>query len=251
MGFLKKLRRVDERKEQYKAYVREGDAFVRSEDLESAIESYTKALEMRMYGDKPDFNIHYKRGCTYETMKEIEKAAEDFKIFLLADDRELKASDLAGAISSFNIGMQQSTAKICVSKQTLEELLKTYDFKDGYSNKKLYDWGWHYKVTKQRLKGNLYEANYRMGVIRLLQGKHKEALEHLENAISSKPKEAEPYFFRGLANVFQSKKGGIFGPSKNARELSRKKALEDFEQVINLNQNRLLTDQAALWKKKL
>lgn len=206
---------------------------------------------MRMYGDKPDFNIHYKRACAYETMKELEKAAEDFKTFLLADDRELQASNLAGAISSFTIGMQQGRAKIGLSKQTLENLLKTYDFQDSYSNKKLYDWGWHYKVTKQILNGNPYEANYRMGVIRLLQGKHKEALEHLENAIRAKPKEADPYFFRGITHTFQSKNSGIFGPNKSARELSRKKALEDFEQAINLNQNKPLTEQAAQWKKKV
>ena len=106
-------------------------------------------------------------------MKEMEKAAEDYKVFLLADDRELKASDLMGAISAFNIGMQQGGAKFCLSKQTLEKLLKTYNFEDDYSNKKLYDWGWPYKAAKKMQKDNVLEANYRMGVIRLLQGKYK------------------------------------------------------------------------------
>ncbi len=250
MGIIKKLRRIDERKEQYKAYVREGNNFVSSGDLESAVESYTKAIEMKMYGGRPDYNVYYKRGCTYEDMKELEKAAEDFKVFLLADDRELKASDLAGAISSFSIGMQQSRAKLCLSRQTLEKLLNTYNFEDGYSNKKLYDWKWTLKIDKHT-QSNVYEANYRTGVIRLLQGKYKEAHEHLEQAISINPKDASPYFFRGITHVFQGKKGGIFGPSRSARELSRKKALEDFEQVINFNQNKLLTDQAAKWKKKV
>ena len=36
---------------------------------------------------------------------------------------------------------------------------------------------------------------------------------------------------------------------EKAKISAAKKALEDFEHVISLNQNRLLTDQAELWKK--
>jgi tetratricopeptide (TPR) repeat protein len=251
VGIINRIRRVDERKEQYKTYVREGNNFVSSGNFESAVASYTKAIEMRIYGDQPDYNMHYKRGCAYEAMKEREKAAEDYKVFLLADDRELKASNLMEAISQFNIGMQQGRAKLCLSSQTLEKLLQTYNFEGDYSNKKLYDWGWPYKITKQTLKGNLYEANYRMGVIRLLQGKYEEAHEHLEQSISVNPQDAGPYFFRGITHVLQSYKGGFFGPSQSNRELSKRKALEDFEQVMDLSQEKLLTDRAAEWKKKV
>lgn len=111
MGILGKIRGSGDKKEQYKAYVKEGQKCEASGNLEGAIESYTKAIEMRIYEDKPDYMLHYKRAYNYQKMKELEKAADDFRIFLLADDRELKASSLAGAISSFSIGMQRGRSK--------------------------------------------------------------------------------------------------------------------------------------------
>jgi len=241
------FRKFDERK-QYKAYVKEGEKCEASGDLKGAIESYTKAIEMRIYKDKPDYMLHYKRACTYEKMRELEKAADDFRVFLSADDRELKASSLAGAISSFTIGWQRATAQSCLTEQTLERLLSTYEFDVGYSNKKLYDWGRKFKEVSKMLKENPKEAAYRMGVVCLLQGKHEEAIQHLDEAIEMNPEDARSYLFRGIAHTLQSHKGGLFGPSRSAKELSKNKAMSDFERVIALRQDDQLIKQAGKWK---
>ena len=105
MGILSKYRDTKAMKKQYKAYVNEGDklsefwkppiklqAFRVPQTLNDAIESYTKAIEMKILEDKPDYMVHYRRACAYEKMGEMEKAADGFRVFLLADDRELAVS---------------------------------------------------------------------------------------------------------------------------------------------------------------
>jgi len=245
MGFFRKS---DERK-QHGAYVKEGEEREVSGDLKGAVESYTKAIEMRIHKDKPDYMLHYKRGCAYEKLKEMEKAADDFRVFLSADDRELKASSLAGAISAFQIGMQRGQAKYRLTEQTFERVLSTYEFDVGYSNKKLYDdWGRKFKEASKMLKENPQEATYRMGVVRLLEGNQKDAIQRLDEAIEMNPEDARSHLFRGIAHALQSRKGGIFGPSRSAKELSKTKAISDFERVIALRQDDRLIEQADKWK---
>jgi len=247
MGFFRKF----EERKQHGAYVKEGEKRESSGDLEGAIESYTKAIEMRIYKDKPDYMVHYKRGCAYEKKGEMDKAADDFKVFLSADDRELKASSLAGAISSFQIGWQRGTAQSRLSKQTFERVLSTYNFDVDYSNKRLYSWGGYFKEASKMLKENPQEATYRMGVIRLLEGNRKEAIQRLDEAIEMNPEDARFYLFRGIAHALQSRKGGIFGPSRSARELSKTKATSDFERAIALRKDDAMVEQAGKWKNSL
>lgn len=248
LGFFKKLFRGDPIQEQYKDYTKEGDAFMYSGDPESAVECYTKAIEMKICGDKVDYNMHYKRGSAFEATGELGKAAEGYKTFLMADDRELKASNVAGAISSFNIGVQQGQAQRCLSKYTLERVLDTYVFEADFSDKKYYSWGDHYKDARKMRDEDPAEATYRMGVVRLLQGKYKDGIQHLDKTIEKSPEDARPYFFRGVAHALQSRKGGMLGPSRTAREQSKTKALRDFEQAVNLTQDDILSEQVAKWK---
>lgn len=224
-----------------------------SGDLEGAIESYTKAIEMKILGDKPDYMIHYKRACAYEKMGKMEKAADDFRVFLLADDREFQVSystaGIGQAFGAFARGMQQGHARFRLTEQTLEKVLGAYDFDVGYSNKKFYDWGSKFKEARKMVKENPQEAAYRMGVIRLLQGKHKEAIKRLDEAIEMNPEDARPYLFRGIAHFLQSRKGGLFGPSRSAKELSKTKAISDFERAVALKKDHALIEQAGKWKK--
>jgi len=245
MGFFRKF---DERK-QYQAYVKEGEKCEASGDLKGAIEGYTKAIEMRIYKDKPDYMLHYKRACAYEKMKEMEKAADDFRVFLSADDRSYgQASSLSGAFGAAKIGWQRGTAQSRLSKQTFERVLSTYDFDIDYSNKRLYSWGGYFKDASKMLKENPQEATYRMGVVRLLEGNHEEAVQRLDEAIGMNPEDARSYLFRGIAHALQSSKGGLFGPSRSAKELSKTKAISDFERVIALRQDDRLVEQAGKWK---
>jgi tetratricopeptide (TPR) repeat protein len=247
MGIFKGL---SDRK-QHRAYVKEGEKRDSSRDFGGAIESYTKALEMKIYKDKPDYMVHYKRGCTYEKMGEIEKAVDDFKIFLSADDRQLKASSFAGAVDSFTIGWQRTTAQICLTNYTFEKLLRTYDFDVGYSNERFYDWGHKFKKVRGTLKESPQETTYRMGVAHLLQEKHKEAIQHLDEAIEMNPEDARSYLFRGIAHAFESRKGGLFGPSRSAKELSKSRAISDFDRAIALSKDNALIEQADKWKKNV
>ena len=251
LGFFKKLFSRGPVLDQYNAYVKEGDGFMGSGDPESAVECFTKAIEMKIFGDKVDYNMHYKRGSAFEAAGELGKAAEDYKLFLLADDRELKASNVAGAISSFNIGVQQGTAQRCLSRYTLEVVLSEYVFETDFSDKKFYSWGDHYKDARKMRDKDPAEAAYRMGVVRLLQGNYKDGIQHLDKAIDTSPEDARPYFFRGVAYALKSRKGGMLGPSRTAREQSKTRALGDFEQAVNLTQDDLLSEQAAEWKEEV
>jgi len=251
LGFFKKLFRGDPIKERYKAFVKEGDRFMYSDDPKNAAECYTNAIDMKIYGDEVDYNMHYKRGGAFEAMGELGKAAEDYKAFLMADDRELKASNVTGAISSFNIGMQQEAAKLCLAKHTLDKVLNTYVFEADFSHKKYYSWGNRYKDAQKMRDKDPAEATYQMGVVRLLQGKYKDGIQHLDKAIDMRPEDARPYFFRGVAHALQSRKGGMLGPNRAAREQSKTKALGDFEQAVNLEHEDLLSEQAAKWKEKI
>jgi tetratricopeptide (TPR) repeat protein len=223
--------------------------------LNGAIESYTKAIEMKILVDKPDYMVHYKRACAYEKMEEMDKAADDFRVFLLADDRELSVSYSIGgvgqALSAFSRGIQQATARIRLTEQTLKKVFSAYDFDVSYSKKKLYSWGDKFKEARKMLKENPQEAAYRMGVILLLQENYKDAIQRLDEAVQIKPEDARSHFFRGIAHALQSRKGGLFGPSRSARELSETKAISDFERAIALTQDHALIEQANKWKKNV
>jgi tetratricopeptide (TPR) repeat protein len=262
VGILKKYSDSKAVKKQYKAYVDEGDKLSDSwkrvpsaTDLNGAIESYTKAIEMQILEDKPDYMVHYKRACAYEKMGEMDKAADDFRVFLLADDRELAVSYSIGgfgqALSAFSKGIQQGTARYRLTEQTLKKVLSAYDFDVGYSNKKLYNWGSKFKEARKMLKENPQEASYRMGVILLLQEKYKEAIQRLDEAVQRNPEDARSHFFRGIAHNFQSRKGGLFGPSRSARELGKTNALSDFQRAAALTQDHALIEQANRWKRNV
>jgi tetratricopeptide (TPR) repeat protein len=261
---FKKYRDTKALKKQYKAYVDEGDklsgvwktsSIPSVANFNGAIESYTKAIEMKILVDKPDYMVHYKRACAYEKMGEMEKAADDFRVFLLADDRELSVSySIAGfgqALSAFSRGMQQGTARIRLTEQTLKKVLSAYDFDVGYSNKKLYNWGNKLGEARKMLKENPQEAAYRMGVILLLQENYKEAIQRLDEAVQINPEDARSHFFRGIAHDLQSRKGGLFGPSRSAKDLSKTKAISDFERAIVLTKDHALVEQANKWKKNV
>jgi len=265
MGFFRKLKETREQQKQHEAYVKQHDAYVKEGekcealgDLKGAVESYTKAIEMRIYKDKTDLMLHYKRACVYEKMKEMEKAADDFRVFLTAKDGELKVSapeifgeGFAAGWRSQEISNMRGTAKSCLAEQAFERVLSTYDFDIGYSDEKLYKWDGKFKEASKMLKENPQEAAYRMGVVRLLEGNQKDAIQRLDKAIEMNPEDARFYLFRGIAHALQSRKGGIFGPSRSAKELSKTKAMSDFEQAIALRKDDAVVEQAGKWKNSL
>lgn len=251
-----------DRKMAYSAYVKEGEKCEASGDLEGAIEYYTKAIDKQkefyrkmMYEDKPDYMLHYKRACTYQKMKEMEKAADDFKVFLLADDRrtELDTTWWKFLVKATRLALivgQRQKAKSCLTQQTFKKILSTYDFDiDRYSNKKLYDWGPAMigdtpEEASKMLKERPQEVAYRMGVKRLLQGKQKKAIQHLNEAIEMNPEDARSYLFRGVAHALQSHKGRRL--RRSAREFSKTKASSDIERAKVLSKGNALIEQACI-----
>lgn len=240
-----------------RARVKEAEKCEASGVLEGAIEPYTAAIEFaRACAFEPDCRLYYKRGCTYQKMGEIEKAADDFKVFLLADDRHAELDTnpwgfLKGATKGARIGLQRTKAQRCVTQQTFKKILSTYDFGVGYSNKKLYDWkhaiiGDTPEESRKMQKEKPQEAAYRMGVKHLLQGKCKKAIQYLDEAIEMNPEDARSYLYRGIARALQSHKGGYFGPSSSARELSKTKALSDIERAKALSKGDALIEQACM-----
>ena len=86
-----------------------------------------------------------------------------------------------------------------------------------------------------------------MGVIRLLQGKHKEAIKCLNKAIELNPEDAGSYFFRGIAYVLQNRKDRPF--VSNPKDFT--KAIIDFEKTMQFKKDPALMEQADKWKKNV
>ena len=68
--------------------------------------------------------------------------------------------------------------------------------------------------------------------------------------IEMSPEDARPHLFRGVVHALQSRKGGLLGPSRAARECNKTEALRDLEWAVDLTQDDLLSEQAARWKEK-
>jgi len=100
-------------------YLKEGQKCEESQDYEGAIDNYTKG-----FATAPStYLLHYIRGCVYQKMGELEKAAEDFRAFLLEDSRVSKLGTTPlgfayGAIQSAKIGTQRSTAQRTLAQVT-------------------------------------------------------------------------------------------------------------------------------------
>jgi tetratricopeptide (TPR) repeat protein len=234
-------------------YFEKGQECETSEDFEGALENYTKAIEI----SSGYHWMHYMRGCIYQKMGEMEKASDDFRVFLLADDRQAKLGNspwgfLRGAIEGVQIALQQAKIEATLSTGTLKRILRTLNpFDVDYSNKKLYNW--HVcgladtpeEELKMR-KEEPQEAAYRWGVWFFLVGKHKKAIQSLDEAIEMNPGDARSYLFRGIVHALQSRKSGMFGPSRSAKVLSKTKALNDFERVSALSKDNALIENARM-----
>jgi len=233
-----------ERKQQ-RDYVKEGEKSERAGDLKGAVEAYTKALEMKVDKKKPEYMLYYKRACAYEKLNELDKAANDYRVFLSADDRELQGSNLLELSDAVTIGMQRGSATTCLMNQAFDRILSTCEFDASYV--KLYSWGLKSVEAKRILKENPQEGTYRLGLISLLEGKHDEAIKRLTEAIKMNPEDARSYIFRGITHTLQIR-GGFLGRGRKANELSKANALGDFERVVALRQDDRLVEQAGKWK---
>lgn len=236
---------------QHRTYVKEGEKCEASGDLKGAIDRYTKAIETQILKDNPEYMLHYKRARVYEKMNEVDKAADDYKIFLSADDRTLKGSSPWETVDSLEIGMQRGNAKTFTTGLAYERLLNTCDLNPEYFNTKLYDFGPKSVDAKKMKKENPQESAYRMGIIPLLQGQNEEAIKHLDEAIKINPEDARSYLFRGIAHTLQSRKGGFWGRGDKANALSKINAMSDFDRVVALSQDTRLIEQASNWKKQI
>jgi len=111
------------------AYFLEGQKCERSKDYQGAIDNYTKALTYA----QPTYFIRYMRGCVYQKIGELEKAADDFRAFLLSDTRESKLGTtpwgfLGGAIEAGIIGWERGKAQITLTQVTFHKIHKIAEF---------------------------------------------------------------------------------------------------------------------------
>lgn len=243
-----------------KEYLKQGIKNEKSGHFEDAIENYTKAFD-----ETYDFFLLYKRGCLYQKIGEMEKAAEDFRDFLLSDTRHAHGgtsfwSILDGMREAVSIADQQVKARTTLSQVTFQKILKpSVPFDVYYLDKKFYNWG-HVQISGSSeetlmLEKNPQEAAYRKGVKCFLQGKHEKAIQHLDEAITINPEDARSYLFRSMVHALQSQcivhalprqKGRLFGPSSSAKELSKAKFESDLQRALALSKNNEIVERACL-----
>jgi len=237
-------------------YLKQGKKNEKSGHFEDAIENYTKA-----YYETNDYFLLYKRGCLYQKIGEMEKAAEDFKDFLSGDKRRVTGGSMLYAITeTVSIENQRLNAKETLSQVTFQKILKpSVPFDVYYLDKKLYNWGRvQISYTSEEtlmLEKNPQEAAYRKGVKYFLQGKHEKAIRHLDEAITLNPEDAKSYLFRSMVHALQSqlvvhalprRKGRLFGPSSSAKELSWSKFESDLQRALVLSENNEVVNRACL-----
>ncbi len=203
--------------------------------LKEEIESLNKAIRT----DPTNCLTRYARASAYQRMGEMEKAADDFRAFLLADNRHAQPGTtpwgfIDGSMKAVKIGMQQAEAQACLTRETFKKILNTYDLPTDYTNKKLYKW----KLTYAHPTEDPQDAAYRQGVAHLLQQKNKKAIQHLNQAIEMNPQDARAYFFRGLVHALESSQRG------QSIEPTKTKAMNDFDRAIALSKDNALTEQA-------
>lgn len=135
---------------------------------------------------------------------------------------------------------------------TLKRILRTLNpFDVDYSNKKLYSWELAMiadtpeEAMKMR-KEEPQETAYREGVLLFLLGKHKEAILNLNEAIEMNSEDARSYLFRGIVHTIHSRKSGMFGSSRSAKEQSKTQARNDFERVSALSKDNAIIENARI-----
>lgn len=234
-------------------YFKKGQECETSEDFEGAIENYTKAIG----DDSGSHWMHTQRGSIYQKMGELEKAADDFRVFILADNRQANVGTtpwgfLHGVIQSVQIGLDQAKMETILGTGTLKRILRTLNpFNIDYSNKKIYRWDLAMiadtpeEALKMR-KEEPQEAAYRGGVVFFLRGKHKEAIQSLDEAIDINPEDARPYLFRGIVHALQGRKSGLFGSSRSDKVLSKTQAINDFDRVSVLSKGNASIENARM-----
>jgi tetratricopeptide (TPR) repeat protein len=95
------------------------------------------------------------------------------------------------------------------------------------------------------LEKNPQEAAYRKGVKCFLQGKHERAIQYFDEAITINPEDARSYLFRGMVYALQSQKGGLFGPSSSAKEISKAKFESDLQRALALSKDNEVVKRAC------
>jgi len=243
-----------------KDYLKQAKKNEKSRHFEDAIENYTKA-----FYETFDFFLLYKRGCLYQKIGKMEKAAKDFRDFLSTDTRRGHGgtsfwSIMDGQREAISIANQQSNARITLSQVTFQKILKpSVPFDVYYRDKKLYNWG-HVQISDTSeetlmLKKNPQEAAYRKGVKYFLQGKHEKAIQHLDEAITMNPEDARSYLFRSMVHALQSqhivhalprRKIRFSGPSSSTKELSWTKFETDLQRALALSKNNEVVERACL-----
>lgn len=230
-----------------KEYLKQGIKNEKSGHFKDAIENYSKAFD-----ESNDHFLLYKRGCLYQKIGEMEKAAEDFETFLSADTRRVEGGSMSYVITeTVNIENQRLNAKKTLSQVTFQKILKpSVPFDFYYLDKKFYNWG-QVQISGSSeetlmLEKNPQEAAYRKGIKCFLQGKHEKAIQYLDEAITINPEDARSYLFRSMVHALQSQKGGLFGPSSSAKESSKAKFESDLERALALSKNNEVVKRACL-----
>jgi len=231
----------------FEEYLKQGIKNEKSGNYIGAIENYTKALNKTW-----DFQILYKRGCLYQKIGEMEKAAVDFEGFLSADKSRVEGGSMSYVITkTISIENQRLNAKKTLSQVTFQKILKpSVPFDFYYLDKRFYDWGQvqisEFSWETSMLEKNPQEAAYRKGVKCFLQRKHEKAIQYFDQAITINPEDARFYLFRSMVYALQSQKGGHFGPNSSTKENSKAKFESDLQRALALSKNNEVVKHACL-----
>ena len=220
-------------------FLKEGEKREASGDFAGAIGSYTKALAIEDH-----YLLHYKRGCVYQKIGDLEQAAADFEVFIVGSEeaarKEIPKDGFRGGVEAANRAAALKRARSAITKVAFRRILKPVNpFDVDFSSKKFYDWKLAAIADTPEetlmLKEKPHEAAYRMGVKSLLLGKYEEAIRSLGEAIRMKPEDARFFLFRGMAYALQSSEGGLLGSSRGTEELGKSESESDLARALELS----------------
>ncbi|MDE0469601.1 MAG: tetratricopeptide repeat protein [Candidatus Poribacteria bacterium] len=183
--------------------------------FEKTIESYQKYAKFwREYGIvKAELGQYQDAIETYE--KAIKLISDDFIAYHDLGNAKQQSADYKGAIQAYNKALKLNPDDTATYFNRGIAKASDRDYKGAMRD---------YEKTIELKPGDalLAKVYYNLGDVKLKSTDYKGAIESYTQAINLNSKNADAYFYRGVANIEKS-------------DSNYKKAIQDYEKIINLN----------------
>jgi tetratricopeptide (TPR) repeat protein len=187
-------------------YFERGEECLRNNNVQWAIESYTKALEF-----DPGYEVAYLgRSDAYKMAGRTREAVLDLIKFLETDRRQPDMAEdlddaLREAVKIARRGWERDRVEAEIVSYgipvLLDDLLKEYDPNKEYSDKRFY------KLAFKWLDEESDRDGRHIGFVQVLRGRYDEALKELSRWVEAHPDDSDSHYLRGVACLGKMKDG--------------------------------------------